>query len=136
MNQPSFGLFAPRQPQLRDPKGAVEMLRRSIELDPDNLAAYLTLCAVYQALKQTSERNRLLDRMTARFPDDKKVLLHAGQGCIERKALVKGLDYLARARQLDQLDGKFRRSSSPPNGGWPGNISSSTARRKLGRSWP
>lgn len=93
-----------RPPRLRDPAGAVEVLQKSIALDPSNLAAHLQLCTVHTALKQTSERNRLLDAMTARFPDDKQVLLRAGEGCIERKAFVKGLDYLARARQLDQLD--------------------------------
>ncbi len=93
--------------RLRDPVGAVEMLQKSIALDPSNLAAHLHLCTVHTALKQTSERNRLLDAMTARFPEDKQVLLRAGEGCIERNAFVKGLDYLARARQLDQLDSRI-----------------------------
>lgn len=91
-------------PRMRDPDGAIEALRRSIELDPANLAAHLSLCEVYGALKKRSERNRLLDEMTARFPDEKHVLVRAAEGCLERKAFGKGLDYLARARQLDQLD--------------------------------
>lgn len=97
------GFFSGR-PQLRDAKGAVEMLQRSIELDPTNLTAHLALCQVHGALNQRSERNRLLDLMTARFPDDKQVLVRAAEGCIERKAFGKALDYLTRARQLDQLD--------------------------------
>ncbi|MGH7947011.1 MAG: tetratricopeptide repeat protein, partial [Opitutaceae bacterium] len=96
--------FLPGRPQLRDSQGAVEVLCRSIELDPANLAAHLQLGAVYEAQKKNSERNRLLDEMTARFPDDKQVLVQAARGCIGRNAFGKGLDYLARARQLDQLD--------------------------------
>lgn len=103
MVRPARG-FHSGPPKLRDPQGAVEALRRSIELDATNRAAHLQLCAVYDALSKNSERNRLLDTMTARFPDDKDVLLHAAEGCIERRAFAKGLDYLARARQLDQLD--------------------------------
>ena len=103
MTLPSRSLF-PTAPRLRDPPGAMEALRKSIELDHANLAAHLQLAAVYDALKKKSERNRLFDDMTARFPDDKKVLVYAARGCIERKAYAKGLDYLARARHLDQLD--------------------------------
>ena len=95
----------PGQPvELRDAQGALTILQRSIELNPDNLQSHLVLCSVHEALKQTSQRNRLLDTMTARFPDEKSVLLRAAQGCIERKAFVKGLHYLDRARQLDPLD--------------------------------
>lgn len=89
---------------LRDAKGAVAALKRSIELDPENLPAHLRLCEVYAALAQRSERNRLLDGMTARFPEEKAVLLLAARGCLERKALNKGLHYLDRARELDPLD--------------------------------
>lgn len=96
--------FFPSAPVLRDAKGAVEVLQKSITLDPANLDAHLRLCGVYDALKETSERNRLLDTMTARFPDEKLVLLRAAESCLDRRAFVKGLAYLARARQLDQLD--------------------------------
>jgi tetratricopeptide (TPR) repeat protein len=51
-----------------------------------------------------SDRNRLLDRMTARFPAEKKVLLLAGKACVERKAYKRGLDYLDQALMLDRLD--------------------------------
>jgi tetratricopeptide (TPR) repeat protein len=104
MRRVQHALYSNDRVQLRDPKGALEVLRRSIQLDPDNLKAHLQLCAVYDALKQTSERNRLLDEMTKRFPDDKSVLLHAARGCLKRKAFVKGLQYLDRAQQLDPLD--------------------------------
>ncbi len=91
-------------PTLRDPAGALDALQRSIALDPTNLAAHLQLCALYGVLKKTSERNRLLDDMTARFPDDKQVLLQAAAGCVDRKAYGKGLEYLDRARHVDPLD--------------------------------
>ena len=90
--------------QLCDPQGAVETLRRSIELDAGNLAAHLQLGEVYRKLKMNRERNRLLDDMTARFPDDKQVLVQAARGCIDRNSFGKGLDYLACAWQLDRLD--------------------------------
>lgn len=90
--------------RMRDAEGAIEALVESIDLDPANLEAHLRLCTVYEALKKRSERNRLLDLMTSRFPDNQKVLVAAGRECIERKAFVKGLDYLTRARQHDQLD--------------------------------
>lgn len=91
-------------PQLRDAEGAIAVLQRAIALDQANLAAHVQLCTVYDALRRHSERNRLLDEMTRRFPDDKQVLVRAAEGCIERSAFVKGLNYLVRARQLDQLD--------------------------------
>jgi hypothetical protein len=82
-------------------------LQKSIEMDPANTAAHLKLCAVYEAMSRGSERNRLLDTMTSRFPDNKEVLLLAGVGCLDRKAYVKGLEYFERALQLDRLDPKI-----------------------------
>lgn len=89
---------------LRDGDGAIEMLKRSIELDPKNARAHLLLCWVYDHEGMKSERNRLLDVMTERFPDDKEVLLRAGRGCIERKAYAKGIAYFEQAQGLDRLD--------------------------------
>lgn len=102
--RPQHGFFGETKPRLRDEKGAIQALQRSIELDPDNLSAHLQLSRIYEALKRNSDLNRLLDTMTRRFPDNKQVLLMAAQGCLERKAFTKGLNYLERARQIDQLD--------------------------------
>lgn len=68
------------------------------------MAAQLKLCEIYKRTNRKSERNRLLDALAARFPDDKKVLFQAGRGCIERKAYQKGIQYLDRAVQLDRID--------------------------------
>ncbi|MCI0534819.1 MAG: hypothetical protein L0Z50_06300, partial [Verrucomicrobiales bacterium] len=92
------------KPRLRDAPGAIDALKKCIALYPANLEAHLNLCAVYAAEKMTSERNRLLDSMTARFPERKEVLVLAGAGCLDRDALLKGLDYLEKALQLDRLD--------------------------------
>jgi tetratricopeptide (TPR) repeat protein len=78
--------------------------QKAVELDPNLLPAYLWLCHVYGALRQTRERNRLLDEMTRRFPEEKAVLLQAANRCAERKAFPKALDLLERARNLDRLD--------------------------------
>jgi hypothetical protein len=62
------------------------------------------LLDVYESTKQNNDRIRLLDRMAKLFPRDKTVLLHAGRESLERKAYVKGIQYLERAHLLDALD--------------------------------
>jgi tetratricopeptide (TPR) repeat protein len=106
MTRSDPGPFGPHpgRARLRDAKGARESLLKAIELDPGNLPAYLQLSAIYGALNQRSERNRLLDHMVKRFPEEKQVLLEAAAGCFLRKAFIKGLEYLAHARRLDRLD--------------------------------
>jgi len=93
--------------RVRSANAAMAALQKSIELDPANAAAYLKLCDVYEAVDRNSERNRLLDAMTARFPEHKEALLLAGVGCLDRKAYVKGIEYFERALQLDRLDPKI-----------------------------
>jgi tetratricopeptide (TPR) repeat protein len=83
---------------------ARECLERAIEFDPGYLPAYLVLCKVFETLNRTAERNRLLDEMTRRFPEEKPVLIEAARHCLERKAFTKALDLLERARGLDRLD--------------------------------
>jgi hypothetical protein len=46
----------------------------------------------------------LLDKLTARFPGEKAVLVLAGQGCLERKACAKALNYFEQALAMDRLD--------------------------------
>jgi tetratricopeptide (TPR) repeat protein len=89
---------------MRDEKGALESLTKSVQLDPTNLPAHLRLSDLYQRLKMHSDRNRLLDQMTQRFPDNKEVLIQAARGCLERSACKKGLQYLEQVRQRDLLD--------------------------------
>jgi hypothetical protein len=95
--------FQPRS-KMRNAAAAQRLLEKAIELDEANLSASLSLCEVYQERRLHSNRNRLLDRMTGRFPAEKKVLMLAGQACLERKAYKRGLDYLAQALALDRLD--------------------------------
>lgn len=97
-------LFGFGRPQIRDRNGAIEALCKSIALDPSNLRSHLTLCELYGRLKLHSDRNRLLDQMTRRFPENKEVLIQAARGCLERNACKKGLQYLERVRQRDRLD--------------------------------
>lgn len=97
-------LFGYRRPPMRDQAGALESLCRSVQLDPQNLPSHLHLCDLYGHLKMRSDRNRLLDQMTERFPDNKEVLIQAARGCLERSACKKGLQYLERVRERDLLD--------------------------------
>jgi tetratricopeptide (TPR) repeat protein len=96
--------FNPPRSNMRNAPEARRLLEKALQLDEANLAASLCLCEVYKELRRHSDRNRLLDRMTARFPAEKKVLMLAGQACLERKAYKRGLEYLAQALTLDRLD--------------------------------
>jgi tetratricopeptide (TPR) repeat protein len=100
---PFFG-FDRSQSRMRNATEAKRLLTKAIFLAEENLSASLSLCQVYQELRRNSDRNKLLDRMTARFPSDKKVLMLAGQACLGRKAYKRGLDYLNQALALDRLD--------------------------------
>lgn len=51
-----------------------------------------------------SQRNKKLDEISRLFPDDKVVLAKNGKFCIERKAFIKGINYLKKALALDPLD--------------------------------
>ena len=99
-----FGYHGSGPRSLTDASGAMECLRKAIALDPNNLPAHLALVGVYGAQAMAAERNRLLDTMSERFPEEKPVLLEAARQCLERKAFRKGLDLLERARQLDRID--------------------------------
>jgi tetratricopeptide (TPR) repeat protein len=98
--------FFPNQSRsrMRNVREAQRLLEKAVGLDEENLRASLSLCEVYRELKQEGNRNRLLDRMTARFPEKKQVLMLAGQACLERKAYTRALKYLDRALALDRLD--------------------------------
>jgi tetratricopeptide (TPR) repeat protein len=83
---------------------AIESLQKSVDLNPANLEAHLALCGAFKTLKRKKDLNRWRDVMSERFPEEKSVLIEAGCGCIDRRAYVKGIEYLERARHLDRLD--------------------------------
>lgn len=101
---PFFARGSRPQTMLRAGAQAVAALKDAVEADPSNLEAHLKLCEAHAKLGQTRERNRLLDQLTRQFPDRKEVLLLAGQNCLDRGALKKGLSYLESALALDRLD--------------------------------
>ncbi len=103
-DSPAFFPFNRSRSRMRNASEAQRLLEKAVSLDGGNLSASLSLCEIYQERRMDSERNRLLDRMTARFPAEKKVLMLAGQACLERKAYKRGLDYLSQALMLDRLD--------------------------------
>ncbi len=96
--------FFRRTPKHDDSGDAIAALEKSIALDPTNIRAHLVLASVFATAKRVRDRNRLLDVMAARFPNDKGVLLAVGAACLDRKATVKATDYFARALALDRLD--------------------------------
>lgn len=96
--------FFQRSHRMRDPEGALEAFLRAVDLDATNLEANLKLADLYEYANDKSARNKLLDRMTVQFPHDKRILLLAGNLCIERKSFTKGMNLLGKARELDPLD--------------------------------
>lgn len=85
-------------------KDAIQFLKKSIQTDPSFEDSHTQLLKCYEELRMKSEANKLLDIMTKQFPDSASVLLQAGRSCIDRKAHVKGLNYLERAREADPLN--------------------------------
>ncbi len=87
-----------------DPEEAERYFLLSVEEDAENRQAWLALLDLYDGAGWKSKRNRLLDDIVKRFPDDQETLLKAGTGCWERKALHKGRKYFQRALELNPQD--------------------------------
>ncbi|MCK4378051.1 MAG: hypothetical protein KAW01_01835, partial [Deltaproteobacteria bacterium] len=92
------------EPDILDPEKAEKYFLLSIEEDEQNSQAWLSLLDLYDNAGWKSKKNRLLDDIIKRFPDDKDALLKAGAGCCERHAWHKGLKYLRRALDLGLPD--------------------------------
>jgi tetratricopeptide (TPR) repeat protein len=92
-----------RKIDLRNIDLAQEAYEKSLALAQDDRDVHLKLMKLYEKSGDHAARNRKLDEITRLFPDDKDVLFQNGNNCIERKAYVKGIEYLRRALSLDPL---------------------------------
>jgi len=82
---------------------AEEAYEKSLALYPTDKEIHLKLLALYEQGDINTRRNRKLDEISRLFPDDKDVLAKNGNYCIERKAYLKGIEYLKMAVALDPL---------------------------------
>jgi tetratricopeptide (TPR) repeat protein len=93
-------------------KLAEENDRKSLTLHKENKEVYLALLDLYEKTGQRIGRNGILEEIIAMFPDDKESLLRNGEVCVERKAYLKGIEYIRRAARLGPLDRRIKESLS------------------------
>lgn len=114
---------------------AKNALTKAILLDPGNLRAAIDLCDVLSAFGDKTGRNRLLDDLTKRFPEEKEVLLRTGEECYNRKSLTKALKCFEKAYALDSVDPRiaehlavtrlgllvegYKKNAGKARAGWP-----------------
>ena len=108
----NFFLFRPkkRQKTLRDARLAESCYIKSIAADPNDSKGWFGLLALYEIIGKKPKINKTLDDIIKRFPEEKNALFKAGLRCVERNALVKGLNYLERAIELDPVDSLLKES--------------------------
>ena len=93
-----------RKAEVRNWKLAEEAYEKSLGLNNEDKDVHLGLLDLYEKTGMQSKRNKKLDEINRLFPDDKVVLVKNGKFCVERKAFIKGIDYLKKAVALDPLD--------------------------------
>lgn len=89
-------------------KLAEESYENSLRLNGQDKDVHHNLLRLYESAGEHGKRNKKLDEIIRLFPDDKESLAKNGAFCIERKAFIKGIDFLKRAAALDPLDGNHR----------------------------
>ena len=100
---PYLGWDAADEPEIYEP--SIRALLQGIDADPTYEPVYIRLINLYGRLDRKSEANKLLDQITARFPNSKAAQFEAGLRCLDRKSYAKGLKFLRRAQEIDPLDG-------------------------------
>ncbi len=101
---PSLGFFTRRESPHRHAGHARTALLEATKCDDSHEAAWMALLRFHSEREETSERNKLLDDLVKRFPQNKEVLIQTGLLAAERKAFSKALPNLRAARALDPLD--------------------------------
>lgn len=98
----AFSFLMPPRP--RDAALAREMYEQALQHDPDDLQSALELVAFLGDTGEKARRNRLLDDLSLRFPEEKRVLRLAGRLAAERGAFPKSIKFLESAHRADPLD--------------------------------
>lgn len=113
-NNDPFSFFFSRRSRktivLRNPELARHCYEKSLEADPGSRDTQLALIAFFEKTNDTASVNRHLDQVIKQFPGEKDVLFKAGVRCMQRKALVKAMNYLDQALALDPTDRAVRES--------------------------
>lgn len=92
-----------KQDTTRNFRLAEEAYEKSLAIYQADKDIHLKLLGLYERGDINSKRNKKLDEIARLFPDDRDVLAKNGNYCIERKAYLKGIEYLKRAVALDPL---------------------------------
>ncbi|MDO8721430.1 MAG: hypothetical protein Q7J31_04290 [Syntrophales bacterium] len=97
---------------VRNFKMAEEAYEKSLQFNGHDKDVHLKMLRLYEVAGEHSKRkrNKKLDEIIRLFPDDKDSLAKNGNFCIERKAFIKGIEFLKRAAALDPLDRNNRES--------------------------
>ena len=103
-----FGRRRKKKVEVRNHELAEEAYEKSLALVATDREVHMGLLNLYEKTGAESKRNKKLDQMSRLFPDDRDVLAKNGNFCVERKAFIKGIDYLKRALALDPLDRVLR----------------------------
>lgn len=107
-----FGFFFSRRRRntitLRNTGLARYCYEKSLEADPDSRDTRLARIGFFEKINDSASVNRHLDQVIKQFPEEKDVLFKAGVRCMNRKALVKAMNYLDQALALDPTDRAVR----------------------------
>jgi tetratricopeptide (TPR) repeat protein len=93
---------------LRNAELARYCYEKSLGADPDSRDTRLSLIGFFEKTNDRAGVNRQLDQVIKQFPGEKDVLFKAGVRCMNRKALVKAMNYLDQALALDPTDRAVR----------------------------
>jgi len=80
---------------------AIALLQTAMRLDPQSVTAGLLLFTAHTQAGNESVANKLLDQLASAHSDNPKILQIAGNRCIERGALARGIKQLEQALALD-----------------------------------
>ncbi|MFA7241012.1 MAG: hypothetical protein WC091_12955 [Sulfuricellaceae bacterium] len=88
--------------------GAFEYLKRSLEFDPEDRDATLTVIGVLRSDNDLVQARAYLDKALLRFPKDAKVLLEAVEVALAGKAFKKAVGLAKQVLELDPINPQVR----------------------------